>query len=75
MSLVIGMKTNEKRKLRHDQTSATVMSNCSEELKNLNLPFFKRRPREKILCLQMRTPHYQHLLFLYEPLSVDHIFF
>ena len=75
MTLVINMKTNKKQKLRHTQTSASAMSNSSEELKNLNLPFFKRRPREKFLCLQMRTPHYQHLLFLYEPLSVDHIFF
>ena len=40
MSLVIDMETN-KKKLRHNQTSAGAMSNSSEELKNLNLPFFK----------------------------------
>ena len=49
MPLVINMKTNKKQKLRHNQTSASVMSNSSEELKNLNLPFFKRRPREQFM--------------------------
>ena len=49
MPLVINMKTNKKQKLRHNQTSASVMSNSSEELKNLNLPFFKRRPREQFI--------------------------
>ena len=47
MPLVINTKTNKKQKLKHNQTSASAMSNTSEELKNLNLPFFKRRPKEQ----------------------------
>ena len=43
------MKTNKKRKLRHSQTFASAMSNYFEELKNLTLPFFKRRPREQFM--------------------------
>ena len=49
MLLVINMKTNKKPKLRHYQISASAMSNSSEELKNLNLPFFKRRPKEQFM--------------------------
>ena len=49
MTLVINMKTNKKQKLRHNQTSVSAMSNTFEELKNLNLPFFKRRPRERFM--------------------------
>ena len=49
MPLVINMNTNKKQKLRHNQTSASAMSNSSEELKILNLPFLKRKPREQFM--------------------------
>ena len=49
MPLVINMKTNKKRKPRHNQTSVSTMFNSSDELKNLNLPVFKRRPREQFM--------------------------